>query len=114
MPELDRGWNGAQIVAPGGIAEIPNSATIVTSTRTKIKALVISNPTGGTVTVTIRSGNATGTIVGVIPVATNTTYVWPPGFPSGCDGVLFPTGFSWGASATGTYGEVIGTKTEVA
>lgn len=104
-----RSLEGPEIMT--GFAAIPAAATdlVPTGKKCKVFSIVISNPTAGSITVTLR--NASGSAVyAVIPVATNTSYTWPPNGSEDFGGVIFTNGLEWQASGAGLYGEVIGTK----
>lgn len=106
---MQRALHGPEIMV--GVAAIPNvAATLVAAAKLcKVSAVVITNPTAGTITITLKSGDG-ATSYAVIPVATNTSYTWPPNGSTNFDGVFFTNGLQWVASATGAFGEVIGVK----
>ncbi len=101
---MDRGRENKPLSVTG-LAAIPTSATAVTATPCKLLAAYLSNPTAGAVDVTFRAGGTGGTVVAVIAVAAKSCAVFPPS--SGGDGLMFPSGFSWNASGSGMFGEIV-------
>lgn len=107
----NRGLDGYPI-SNTSVAAIPSAATQVTDKRAKVYSFFLSNPTAGALTVTIRSGGTSGTIVMVISVPANSAGHYPTGNSINTP-LLFPSGLSWNASASTMFGEVIGTVASV-
>ena len=103
---FSRGKDGGAIpISQTGIAAIPTSSTSITTAAVKLRAAILSNPTGSAVNVTFRSGGVGGTVVATLAVPANGAIAFPP---ANCgDGILFPTGISWNAASSGLFGEVI-------
>ena len=111
MPLMDRGVNGYEISTV--LVAIPNSDTnvIPITKKAKINAIVLSNPTGAAIDVTIKTGAATGgTSVIVQTVAAKSCISIPSSGSNDFDGLIVTGGLSWLASATGAFGQVIGTQ----
>ena len=89
----------------GSLVPVPTSPTDLTTVDTWIRQIYVSNPTGGSITFTVKDKQSTPrNVLGAVAIAANSTslvMICP-------DGLYCPGGVNWSAGGAGLEAEVFG------